>query len=131
MILVDTTVWVDYFNGIINRQTDILHTLLPEKEIIIGDLILVEVLQGFRNDFDFEQARKHLSKVNQMRLLSPALAVSSAQNYRQLRKMGITVRKTIDCIIATFCIEMNHELLHNDRDFDPFETHLGLMVIHS
>jgi predicted nucleic acid-binding protein len=130
MILVDTTVWIDYFNGIDNWQTDFLHTVLTQQDIIVGDIVLSEVLQGFRSDAEFEQARLFLSKARQLSLLTPDLAVQSARNYRHLRKLGITIRKTADCYIATFCIEMGHDLLHNDRDFDPFETHLGLQVIH-
>jgi len=96
----------------------------------VGDLILGEVLQGFRSDADFEAARRSLSKFTQVSMMSPELAVLSAQNYRALRKMGINVRKTIDCFIATFCIENGHALLHSDSDFNPFEAHLGLQVSH-
>ena len=130
MIVVDTTVWIDYFNGKSTPQTDHLDNLLTQQPVIIGDLILGEILQGFQKDEDFEAAREALSKLVQAQILNTDLAVQGAKNYRALRKIGITVRKTIDCFIATFCIENVHQLLHNDRDFDPFELHLGLKVIH-
>jgi hypothetical protein len=131
MILVDSTVWIDYFNGAITPQTDLLDRLLPAELILVGDLILGEVLQGFRRDADFEQARLAFSHFTQASLVSPQLAVQSARNYRLLRAAGVTVRKTIDCFIATFCIENGHLLLHSDADFEPFETHLGLAVLHT
>ena len=128
MILVDTSVWVDYFNGQNTPETIILDQILGSEEILLGDIILAEVLQGFRNDQDFDVALNALSKFKQASMLNPNLAIQSARNYRQLRKAGITVRKTLDCLIATFCIEHRVELLHSDRDFDPFEQHLGLQV---
>jgi predicted nucleic acid-binding protein len=131
MILVDTTVWIDYFNGRITPETNTLDQLLGTDKVIMGDIILAEVLQGFRNDQDFETARQTLMKFAQVSMLNPDLAVRSARNYRHLRKAGIKVRKTTDCFIATYCIENNIELLHCDRDFDPFEQHLGLNVIHA
>ncbi len=94
----------------------------------MGDIILAEVLQGFRSDQDFENARQALTKFSQVSLLNPDLAVQCARNYRQLRKAGITIRKIVDCIIATYCLENHLELLHCDRDFDPFEQVLGLQV---
>jgi hypothetical protein len=130
MLVVDTSVWVDYFNGQPTPHADYLHAILGQQPILMGDIILAEVLQGFRRDQDFEKARLALSKFPQVAMLNPALAVQSARNYRTLRKQGITIRKTIDCLIATFCIEQAHQLLHNDSDFTPFETHLGLQVIH-
>ena len=130
MILIDSTVWVDYFNGRITPQTNYLDSILTSVPILVGDLILAEVLQGFRQDADFEQARRALSKFEIVSMVSPDLAIQSARNYRTLRKKGITVRKTIDSLIATFCIENSHDLLHNDSDFDPYEQHLGLQVIH-
>ncbi len=130
MLLVDSSVWITYFNGVAAPQTDYLHAAVAQREILVGDIILAEVLQGFRRDADFEAARQALSRFPQVTMLDPALAVRSAQNYRELRKRGITVRKTIDCFIATFAIQGGHELLHADGDFDPFETHLGLRVIH-
>jgi predicted nucleic acid-binding protein len=130
MIVVDTTVWIDYFNGQTTPQTDYLYDLLLSQPILVGDLILGEILQGFQRDLDFEAARDALSKLVQAQMMNTELAVQSARNYRALRKAGITVRKTIDCFIATYCIENGHELLHNDRDFDPFEANLGLKVVH-
>jgi predicted nucleic acid-binding protein len=130
MILVDTSVWIDYFNGQKTPETTILDHILGVEEILMGDIILAEVLQGFRSDQDFEVALNALSKFKQASMLNPNLAVRSARDYRQLRKVGITVRKTVDCLIATFCIENRVELLHSDRNFDPFEQHLGLQVRH-
>jgi predicted nucleic acid-binding protein len=130
MIVVDTTIWVDYFNGVTTPQTNYLDELLQLQPVLMGDLILGETLQGFRSDTDFETAHQALSHLVQEQMLDPDLAVQSARNYRSLRKLGITVRRTIDCFIATYCIEHGHELLHNDRDFDPFEQQLGLKVIH-
>ena len=98
--------------------------------ILVGDLILAETLQGFRDDRDFELAQAALAKFAQVEMLNLRLARQSAQKSLALRKKGITVRKTIDCLIATFCIEENHTLLHRDNDFDGFEEHLGLMVAH-
>ncbi len=130
MLVVDTTVWIDYFNGVENSQTDFLHAVLDKTLILIGDLILAEVLQGFRHDPDFEKVRRTLGKFMQDGMVSPALAVQSARNHRFLRQKGITVRKTIDSLIATYCIENDHDLLHNDSDFDRYEKHLGLQVVH-
>lgn len=130
MLVVDTSVWVDYFNGVENPQTDFLNAILDKTPILIGDLILAEVLQGFRHDPDFEKVRRILGKFMQESMVNPVLAVQSARNYRFLRQKGVTVRKTIDSLIATFCIENDHELLHNDSDFDGYEKHLGLQVIH-
>lgn len=130
MLVVDTSVWVDYFNGVENPQTDFLNTILDKTPILIGDLILAEVLQGFRHDPDFEKVRRILGKFMQESMVNPVLAVQSARNYRFLRQKGVTVRKTMDSLIATFCIENDHELLHNDSDFDGYEKHLGLRVIH-
>lgn len=130
MLVVDTTVWIDYFNGVENSQTDFLHTVLDKTPVLIGDLILTEVLQGFRHDPDFEKVRRTLGKFMQGSMVSPALAVQSARNYRFLRQKGVTIRKTIDSLIATYCIENDHELLHNDSDFDGYEKYLGLRVVH-
>jgi predicted nucleic acid-binding protein len=130
MLVVDTTVWVDYFNGQINAETDYLDRALSEELILVGDLILAKTLQGFRNDKDFELAQAALSRFEQKEMVNLQLARQSAQNYRALRKKGVTVRKTIDCLIATFCISENHTLLHRDSDFDGFEKYLGLIVVH-
>lgn len=130
MLIVDSTVWVDYFNGVRNPQSDYLDQIADQTPILIGDLILAEVLQGFREDTDFKKARRAFGRYMQVEMINPELAVQSARNYRLLRKKGITVRKTIDSLIATYCIENGHDLLHNDSDFDGYEKHLGLRVIH-
>lgn len=126
MILVDSSVWIGYFRGDITPQTDLLDRLLGAEPLAIGDLILTEVLQGFDRDDDFEQARALLESLTVIPIGGPALAVQAARNFRHLRRLGITVRKTIDCLIATRCIADGLPLLHDDRDFDPFTTHLGL-----
>ena len=130
MLVVDTTVWIDYFNGRITPETDFLDRAISEELILVGDLILLEILQGFRYDKDFKLAQGVLAKFEQREMLNRHLALQSAQHYRALRKKGITVRKTIDCIIATFCIAEDHTLLHCDNDFDGFEKYLGLKVVH-
>jgi hypothetical protein len=129
MLVVDSTVWVDYFNGLKNPQTDRLHQILDQVPILVGDLILAEVLQGFREEADFVAARHALGKFLQVGMVSADLTIQSARNYRLLRRKGVTVRKTIDGLIATWCIENGHELLHNDGDFDGYERHLGLQVV--
>ena len=130
MLLVDSTVWIDFFNGRVTPQTDYLDSQLESTPILVGDLILAEVLQGFRKADDFEIVRLALNKLDTTSLVNPVLAIQSARNYRLLRQKGITVRKTIDSLIATFCIENDVELLHSDSDFDPYEQYLGLRVVH-
>lgn len=130
MILVDSGVWIDYFNGRRTPETDCLDDALSSEVIAVGDLILAEVLQGFRDDGEFEMARRALSQFEQVGIVSTPTAVSAAMMYRQLRKQGISVRKTIDCLIAAYCIGADCPLLHCDRDFEPFEAHLGLRVVH-
>jgi predicted nucleic acid-binding protein len=130
MLVVDSTVWIDYFNGIENPLTNYLDAMADQTLILIGDLILAEVLQGFREEADFEKARRALGRYLQVEMVNPELALQSARNYCALRSKGITVRKTIDGLIATYCIENEHDLLHNDSDFDGFERHLGLRVVH-
>jgi len=129
MIVVDSSVWIDYFNGKRTRQTNLLDSLLGSELIVIGDVILTEVLQGFQEDRDFKKARELLDSLIFRQMLGKELAIKSAENYRILRKKGVTVRKTIDVIIATFCIESNLPLLHSDRDFRPMEKHLSLKVV--
>jgi predicted nucleic acid-binding protein len=129
MILVDSSVWIGYFNGIINPQTDWLDLALGKKIIIVGDIILAEVLQGFKSDRDFNKAKELLSNFRIMEMLGQELAIESAKNYRILRKKGVTVHKTIDVIIGTFCIHHNMPLLHDDQDFDPLTNHLGLHAV--
>ena len=129
MILVDSSVWIAYFNGEINPQTDWLHSALGREIIIVGDLILVEVLQGFQSDSDFHKAKELLSNFQFMEMLGQELAVKSAENYRFLRRKGVTVRKTVDVIIGTFCIHHNISLLHDDQDFAPLIKHLKLKIV--
>ena len=129
MILVDSSVLIDYFRGTANPQTAMLDGLLDRELLCIGDLILTEVLQGFAYDRDFNQARKMLTSLIVVELGGREVAIQAAKNFRTLRKLGATVRKTIDTVIATRCIESGYELLHNDRDFDPFARHLGLRVV--
>jgi len=129
VILVDSSVWIDYFNGRATAETGLLSRLLGAEDLLIGDLILVEVLQGFRSDLGFHRALRHLDALEFRPIAGREIAISAARNYRTLRARGVTVRKTIDAIIATFCITEGHELLHCDRDFDPFERHLGLRVL--
>ena len=128
-ILVDSTVWIDYFNGVDNWQTDRLDELLGGGSLVTGDLILAEVLQGFREERDFERARDALLLLPVLAMGGVELAVDSAESFRLLRRRGITVRATVDCLIATFCLRENLALLHNDRDFDHFAGHLGLEVV--
>ncbi|MCL2845426.1 MAG: PIN domain nuclease [Chitinivibrionia bacterium] len=128
MIFADTSVWIDYFNGKITPHTDALDNELFYNNVLIGDLVITEVLQGFKNDSDFETANFVLSNLEYCDMAGKEIAIKAAENFRNLRKMGITVRKTIDVIIGTFCIENGITLLHNDRDFDPMENCLGLSV---
>lgn len=129
MIFVDSTIWIDYFNGCQSEKTDYLDSLLGKEFIVIGDLVYTEVLQGFRSDHDFERAKETLDLLLFREMLGHDMALRSAINYRFLRKKGITVRKTIDVIISTFCIVNGLALLHSDRDFNPMERYLGLNVI--
>ncbi len=126
MILVDSSVWIDYFRGTTTPQVEKLDALLGNEPIATGDLILAEVLQGFVSDRDFNQAKKLMTSLLFVDLVGQAIAIRSAKNFRVLRALGITVRKTIDTVIATRCIESGLPLLYSDRDFDPFVEHLGL-----
>jgi predicted nucleic acid-binding protein len=129
LILVDSSVWIDYFNGAPTPQTDKLYALLGHVPLAIGDLILTEVLQGFDDDRVFATATKLLTSLTVVEIGGSEIALAAAKNFRALRKLGITVRKTMDTLIATRCIESGHDLLHSDRDFDPFAKHLGLRVV--
>ena len=129
MIVVDSSVWIDHFNGATTRETEILDTLLGVEPIVIGGIILAEVLQGFRNDWDFRRARAALDTLIFEPMTGRDIALASARNFRALRARGVTVRKTIDMLIATFCMERGHLLLHSDRDFDPIAEHLGLETV--
>ncbi len=129
MILVDSSVWIDYFNGSQTPQADWLDSALGHTPIIIGDLILTEVLQGFQSDKDFKTAKDLLLSIPFLPMGGQDIALESAINYRLLRKKGVTVRKTIDVMIGTFCIHCHLPLLHDDRDFDPMVKFLGLETI--
>lgn len=130
MVIVDTTVWIDYLGGVSNAETEWLDRRLGVEPMGLTDIIFCEVLQGVRNDADFETVRRHLSRFHIFETGGIRLALASAQNYRKLRGRGYTVRKTIDCLIATFCLDQKFMLLHRDRDFNAFEEHLGLQVVH-
>ena len=127
MILADTSVWIDYFNGNINSHTDALDAALFAGTVAIADLILLEILQGFKSDKDFLKARKLLAKLDQYSIFNSEAVEQCAENYRALRKKGITIRKTNDVIIATYCIKNKMPLLYLDRDFDPFVKYLNLV----
>jgi predicted nucleic acid-binding protein len=129
VILVDSSVWIDYFKDAITPQTGKLDGLLGREPLAIGDLILMEVLQGISDERVFNLVRKMLTSLTVVELGGQEIAIQAARNFRALRTVGVTVRKTIDSIIATRCIESGYELLHNDRDFDPFVKHLGLRVV--
>ena len=130
MILVDSSVWIQYFNGEANPQTDYLDEILGVEPVGIGDLILLEVLQGFRSDLGYEKAKSLLMDLPVFEMLGKDQAVRIAENYRHLRKMGITVRKTIDTLIASYCISRGFSLLFTDREFEPFVKYLDLKVAH-
>lgn len=129
MVIVDTTVWVDYLRGAQNPETEWLSIELDQRRLGLTDLILCEVLQGIREDVSFSRVQRELRKFEVFETGGLELAVAAARNFRKLRQQGHTVRKTIDCLIATFCLREEHSLLHRDRDFDPFEQILGLSVI--
>jgi predicted nucleic acid-binding protein len=129
MVVVDSGVWIDYFNGRSSTQTNVLDTALGQDLITVGDIMLAEVLQGFRSDRHYRIARDLLLALNVVNMLDTSIALRSARNYRRLRLQGATVRKTTDCIIATWCIENQLPLLHCDRDFQPFHDYLGLQAV--
>ena len=131
MVIVDTTVWVDYFRGVQNFETEWLNRELTRQRLGLTDLILCEVLQGIREDAAFLRLERSLLKFEVFETGGVEFAVAAARNYRTLRSRGHTVRKTVDCLIATFCLEASHTLLHRDRDFDAFEKVLGMNVIHA
>lgn len=129
MILVDSSVWIDYFRGTSTPQTDRLDAILGDEPVVMGDLILAEVLQGFVTDREFNAARKLLTALDVVALGGETVAIEAAKNHRKLRALGVTVRKTIDTLIATHCILNGYALLHSDRDFDAFEKYLGLRCV--
>jgi hypothetical protein len=129
MIMVDSSVWIDYFTGVINKQTDTLDKILGLRPIAVGDLILTEVLQGFRRDQDYEAAKTLFDDLTVFEMLGKNMALKSAENFRALRIKGVTIGKTADVIIASFCIERKLPLLFSDKDFKPFVKHLGLAEV--
>ena len=130
MIIADTSAWIDFFRGVEAPHVASLENALLGNELFIGDLIIAELLQGARSEKSIKAINDVISKLTHVDMVGFDNARKSAANYRDLRSMGITVRKTIDMLIATYCIENNGLLIHNDRDFDPIEQHLGLKVIH-
>jgi len=126
LILVDSSVWIDYFRGAPGPEADRLDGLLGEEALIVGDIILAEVLQGFRSEADFETALRLFDTLPTVEIVGHEVAIEAARNFRRLRVQGVTVRKTIDTLIATWCIENDVPLLYSDRDFDPFVAHLRL-----
>lgn len=129
-VIVDTTVWLDYFGGQPTPQVQWLHREMLRRRLGITDLTLCEVLQGIRQQKYYDLTREMLLKYKVYTVGGTQLAIAASQNYRILRSKGYTIRTTIDCLIATFCIQNGFSLLHNDHDFDPFEQHLGLQVTH-
>jgi predicted nucleic acid-binding protein len=128
VILVDTSVWIDYFNGIESEYTNSLDQLLTADTVLLGDIILTELLQGFDSDKDFLLAKRALDPLDCVHIGGKSLAVQAASNFRFLRSRGITIRKTVDMLIASWCIEHQVGLLHNDRDFDQIATLLPLQI---
>jgi predicted nucleic acid-binding protein len=131
MVIVDTTVWIDYLHNTENPETLWLERELEQQRLGLTDLILCEVLQGIRDNSAFAQVRDHLLTFQVFATGGTDLALAAAHNFRVLRQGGHTVRKTVDCLIATFCLEAGHTLLHRDRDFDPFEKVLGMKAVHA
>jgi predicted nucleic acid-binding protein len=129
MVLADTSVWIDYFRGVYSPQTNKLDELLEDDRIATGDLIIAELMQGFRTKSQIATAQQIISRLEYFDLVGKDIAFKAAENYRLLRKEGITIRKTIDVIIGTFCIENNFKLLHTDRDFEPMSEYLGLVEL--
>lgn len=129
MIVVDSSVWIDWFNGAETRETALLDSILGAEPVIVGDLILTEVLQGFRSERDYRRARRALDTLIFKPMVGRDIALASARNFRTLRARGVTVRKTVDMLIATFCMENGYELLHADRDFDAIAAASGLRTL--
>ena len=129
MILVDSSVWIDHLRDTVTEQVTQLRSLMSGEELLVGDLVLCEVLQGLRSDADAKLVEEALREFEVVPLVDAELAVKAAANYRFLRSFGFTVRRTIDLLIATFCIERGHSLLHSDRDFTPMRRFLGLQTI--
>ncbi len=130
MIIVDTSVWVDYFRGVQNDETTWLTAHMGDRQLAVPDLVLCEVMQGVRGDHVYPAVLRDLLGFTILDTGGQERALDSAQNYRVLRQRGLTVRNTVDCLIASFCLREGHMLLHRDRDYDIFERHLGLKVLH-
>jgi len=128
VILVDTSVWIDYFNGVENKHTESLDQILSEQSVLLGDIILTEILQGFDSDKEFRLAKQALEPLDCVHLGGKSLAIKAASNFRFLRSKGVTIRKTVDMLIGSWCIEHEVELLHNDKDFDQIATQLPLQI---
>ena len=128
MILVDTSVWIDYFNGVENKQAESLDWILSEQSVLVGDIILTEILQGFDSDKEFRLAKQALEPLDCVHLGGKSLAIKAASNFRFLRSKGVTIRKTVDMLIGSWCIEHEVELLHNDKDLDQIATQLPLPI---
>ena len=129
MIAVDSSAWIARLNNVDSKSVHVLRSLFGETELLIGDIVLLQVLQGARDEAHAVRIAHELNQFDIVAMLDPEIAVQAAHNYRSLRGRGITIRKTVDLIIGTFCIEHGHTLLHDDRDFDPMRTHLGLQVL--
>lgn len=129
-ILVDSSVWIDFFRGQDTEQTSIIGGQIPDHDFLTADLVMCEVLRGCQSEKEFHASLWHLTEYEVVTISDPDLAIKAAANYRSLRSRGVTVRGTIDALIATWCIENEAWLLHSDRDFDPFEEHMGLTVLH-
>lgn len=129
MIAVDSSIWIAHFRNVESKTVRVLRSLFGETELLVGDIVLLEVLQGARDEAHAVRIARELNEFNIVRMLDEEIAVQAAQNYRALRGKGVTMRKTVDLIIGTFCIEHGHTLLHGDRDFEPMRTYLGLQVL--
>jgi predicted nucleic acid-binding protein len=129
VIVVDSSVWISYFRAEDRPSVRLLRSLRNPADILVGDLVLLEILQGARDERHAESIERDMREFNTVAMLGPEMASKAAANYRRLRERGMTVRKTVDTLIATFCIENSHQLLHQDRDFSHFEKHLGLRVL--
>lgn len=130
MVIVDASVWIDYLNAVTAPETEWLDLRLDHERFGLATLTLTEVLQGLRDDREAAQVEAELRRFEIVEMPDAALAIASARNYRALRARGRTIRKTVDCLVASYCIQYGHALLHTDRDFDAFEEHLGLLVVH-
>lgn len=128
-VVIDTSVWISYFNGVSSAETDLLHESLAKDLIILGDIVFLEILQGIRDDAQYRKTKTYLKATTQVQMINPSLAVSYADYYRALRKKGITIRKTNDVIIAGYCIVNDLPLLQNDRDFKPFQQYFNLKLL--